>query len=107
MSGGFFDYNERKIIEIAEDIKDVIQKNGKPIPVNELSYSERNEYNLLKPKYKEYEPAIIEKFEEGLAALKEAYMYAWNIDRFLSGDMSEKTFKENIKNKYAGTDAKF
>lgn len=88
MSGGFFEYNQYKIYQIAEELEDVILKNGKK---RERRESWEDEYNY------EYPPEVIAKFKEGLELLKKAHIYAHRIDWLLSGDDGEETFLERLE----------
>ena len=88
MSGGFFEYNQYKIYQIAEELEDVILKNGKKRVRRE---SWEDEYNY------EYPPEVIAKFKEGLEFLKKAHIYAHRIDWLLSGDDGEETFLERLE----------
>jgi len=88
MSGGFFEYNQYKIYQIAEELEDVILKNGKK---RERRESWEDEYNY------EYPPEVIAKFKEGLEFLKKAHIYAHRIDWLLAGDDGEESFIERLK----------
>ena len=88
MSGGFFEYNQYKIYQIAEELEDVILKNGKKRERRE-SWEDENYY--------EYPPEVIAKFKEGLELLKKAHIYAHRIDWLLSGDDGEETFLERLE----------
>lgn len=88
MSGGFFEYNQYKIYQIAEELEDVILKNGKK---RERRESWEDEYNY------EYPPEVIAKFKEGLELLKKAHIYAHRIDWLLSGDDGEESFLERLE----------
>jgi hypothetical protein len=88
MSGGYFDYNQYKIYQIAEELEDVILKNGKKREHRE-SWETENYY--------EYPPEVIEVFKEGLFILKAAHIYAHRIDWLLSGDDGEESFLERLE----------
>lgn len=88
MSGGFFEYNQYRIQQIADQLEDVILKNGKK---RESKESWEDEY------YYEYPLHIIEKFKEGLKLLKITQIYAHRIDWLLSGDDGEETFLERLE----------
>ena len=88
MSGGFFDYNQYKIYQIAEELEDVILKNGKK---RERRESWEDEY------YYEHPPEVIAKFKEGLEYLKKAHIYAHRIDWLLSGDDGDESFLERLE----------
>lgn len=88
MSGGFFEYNQYKIYQIAEELEDVILKNGKK-RVRRESWEDENYY--------EYSPEVIAKFKEGLELLKKAHIYAHRIDWLLSGDDGQESFLERLE----------
>jgi hypothetical protein len=88
MSGGFFEYNQYKIYQIAEELEDVILKNGKK---RERRESWEDEYHY------EYPAEVIAKFKEGLELLKKAHIYAHRIDWLLSGDDGDESFLERLE----------
>ena len=90
MSGGHFDYHQYRIREIADNIEDIIQKNGKKKEY-EIEYSWENE------SYYEYPPEVINKMKEGLDILRKAEIYAQRIDWLVSGDDGPETFLERLK----------
>lgn len=87
MSGGFFDYNQYKIHQMAEQLEDVILKNGKK---RENRESWENEYHY------EYPPEVIVKFKKGLEYLRKAHIYAHRIDWLLSHDDGNESFLERL-----------
>lgn len=82
MSGGHFEYKQRHITDIVESIQQQIhdEKSGNK------SYSR---LGLSK--------TTIEEFERGITLLKKAAIYAQRIDWLISGDDSEDTFHERLK----------
>jgi hypothetical protein len=88
MSGGYFEHQQYVIYRIAEDLEDVILKNGKK---REHRESWENEYHY------EYPPEVIAKFKEGLEYLKKAHIYAHRIDRLLCADDGEESFLERLE----------
>jgi MoxR-like ATPase len=105
MSGGAFDYNQYKIGYIADQIDEVIVKNGLEKTPEELKN------NWIDPewykKYPEdlfhykYPDEVIDKMKEAVKALKIAQEYAQRVDWLLSGDDGEESFlsrlEENLK----------
>jgi hypothetical protein len=87
MSGGYFDYKQYRISEIADDIERVVKHND-------------IEFN--------YNPEIIAKFTEAIKQLRAAQLYARKIDWLLSGDINEDEFLQGLAQdlKYIGRDAK-
>ena len=84
MSGGRFNYDQYKIIEIAEYIESEVNNSGKKKDKKEFSFEDDN--------YPEYKPETIDRFNEAIEYLKIAYVYAHRIDWFLSGDDGEDNF---------------
>ena len=106
MSGGAFDYNQYKIGYIADQIDEVIVKNGIEKTSQELkneSWRDDSWYDKYpedKFHYK-YPDEVIEKMKEAVKALKIAQEYAQRVDWLLSGDDGEESFlsrlEENLK----------
>jgi hypothetical protein len=103
MSGGTFDYNQRRIRYIADDIEDEIAKSGKPKSKRELkeegwyrdsSWYEKYPEDLNHYKYRD---EIIEEFKKGYEMLRKAEIYAQRIDWYLAGDDGEESFMERLK----------
>ena len=101
MSGGAFDYNQYKIGYIADQIEEVIVKNGLEKTPEELKN------NWIDPewykKYPEdlfhykYPDEVIEKMKEAVKALKIAQEYAQRVDWLLSGDDGEESFLRRLE----------
>ena len=72
MSGGYFDYNQYKISEIADDVEQLILGNT------------------------EYSEETIKEFREGLEALNKSAIYAQRIDWLVSGDDGEESFHHRL-----------
>jgi hypothetical protein len=106
MSGGAFDYNQYKIGYIADQIEEVIVKNGvkkTPEEIKDEGWRDDSWYEKYpedKFHYK-YPDEVIEKMKEAVKALKIAQEYAQRVDWLLSGDDSEESFlsrlEENLK----------
>lgn len=88
MSGGFFEYNQYKIYQIAEDLETVILNNGKK---REHKEPWEDDY------HRKYSDEVIAKFKEGLELLKKAHIYAHRIDWLLSDDDGEQSFLERLE----------
>lgn len=71
MSGGFFDYRDSYIGEIAGEV----ERLG---AANELAYSRET----------------LRRFKQAVATLRRAYNMAYCIDMLVSGDDSEESFKK-------------
>ena len=76
MSGGFFDYNQYRLMEMADSLESVIDN----------------------PKeWQNYSPETLERFREALTHLQISFMYIHCIDYLLSGDYSEDSFHSKLK----------
>ena len=101
MSGGAFDYNQYKIGYIADQIEEVIVKNGVKKTPEEIKYDWHNdEWYEKYPEdlfnYK-YPDEVIEKMKEAVKALKIAQVYAQRVDWLLSGDDGEESFLSRLE----------
>jgi hypothetical protein len=106
MSGGAFDYNQYKIGYIAEQIEEVIIKNGvkkTPEEIKDEGWRDDSWYEKYpedKFHYK-YPDEVIEKMKEAVKELHIAQEYAQRVDWLLSGDDGEESFlsrlDENLK----------
>ena len=105
MSGGAFDYNQYKIGYIADQIEEVIVKNGVEKTQEEIKDSWHNdEWYEKYPEelfHYKYPDEVIEKMKEAVKALHIAQEYAQRVDWLLSGDDGEESFlsrlEENLK----------
>jgi len=82
MSGGHFNYNQRILEEIAEEINYLIKNNKL---ADDYGYC----YN--------YSDEIIKEFKKAVKLLKEANIYVQRIDWLVSGDDSEDSFYKRLK----------
>jgi len=88
MSGGHFDYKQYELNYIADEVEQLIIKNGKK---REHKESWEDDY------YHEYPPEIIEKFKIGLDLLRKAQIYAQRIDWLVSGDDGNESFLKRLE----------
>jgi hypothetical protein len=102
MSGGAFEYNQYKIGYIADEVEQLIRKNGKEKTKEEMKDEGWRDPDWYE-KYPEdkfhykYPDEVIEKFKEGLEILRKAEIYAQRIDWLISGDDGEESFLERLK----------
>lgn len=81
MSGGYFNYDQYKIIQIVDEIQHLIDNNNS------------TEVNQWGDKIgRNYSPEVIDKFKEAVCILKKAQIYAQRIDWLVSDDDGEKSF---------------
>jgi len=76
MSSGYFDYRQHRMDDIIEAIEDVVEN-------NDAVYS--------------YNQSFINELINAIRALKIAYIYTHRIDYLLSGDDSQETFLERLR----------
>ncbi len=86
MSGGYFDYNQDYINDIADAVGELIRTNGNMTPDG---YGGMTGYN--------FSPKIMAEFKNGLHFLRFAAIYAQRIDWLVSGDDGEETFLERLQ----------
>ena len=97
MSGGAFEYSQYKIGYIADEVEQLIRKNGKEKTKEEMKDEGWRDPDWYE-KYPEdkfhykYPDEVIEKFKEGLEILRKAEIYAQRIDWLISGDDGEESF---------------
>ena len=86
MSGGYFDYNQNRIRDIADEIKKLIATN------NDATL---DEFGDRKGDF--YDDEVITMFRDGLAVLERAAIYAQRIDWLVSGDDGPESFIERLE----------
>ena len=99
MSGGHFQYNQRRIRDIHEQIQEELDRQGKEKHKDELRWHDK-EYFQDFPEER-YEPSysedVVKILKEGIEALKIAEIYAQRIDYFLSDDDGEESLISRLK----------
>lgn len=101
MSGGHWEYIQYRFTDIAEDIDQLIEKNGKPKTKEELKEEGWRDPDWYK-KYPEdlnhykYPEEVIEQFKKASEAVRIAQIYIQRIDWLLSGDDGEESFLERL-----------
>lgn len=95
MSGGGFDYKQYQIRYIIDELEDIIERNGKEKPKDDLEpwdYDiDGNVYEDCKY-YHMYPENVINEFKKAVKILKTAYVYTERIDYLISGDDGEDDF---------------
>jgi hypothetical protein len=81
MSGGYFDFNQHRVREIAEDIERLIATNDDET---------KNEWGNCKGRG--YSPEIIERFREAVHTLNQAADMAQRVDWLVSDDDGPESF---------------
>jgi hypothetical protein len=90
MSGGHFDYQQYKLLYIADAIEQLIIDNES---------QEVNEYGDKKGTF--YSKEVIDEFVMGHYLLRQAHAYAQRIDWLVSGDDSPESFIKRLVNDLA------
>lgn len=85
MSGGHFDYNQYKILNIADEIQELIDNNHSE-ELNHLGYRIGREYS----------EEVIREFKSAIHFLHIAKIYAHRVDWLISGDDSEEAFLSRL-----------
>ena len=95
MSGGRFNYDQRRIGYIAEAIIDEINKSGRKKTRQELNseYWHGDKQELYHYKYPD---EVIAKFKDAVNILNIAEVYAQRVDWLLSGDDGEESFLKRL-----------
>lgn len=108
MSGGFFDYKQWHIDNIADQIEQEVIMSGKPIPRSKWSYYERQEYEEThkQPMNYAFPEEVLRRMEEAIYALRRAAIYAQRTDYLISCDDGEESFMERLKKELAELDSK-
>lgn len=86
MSGGYFEYNQHRVREIAEDIERLIATNNDET-LND--YGDR--------KGRAYSPEIIARFQEAVHTLNQAADMAQRVDWLVSDDDGPESFLKRWK----------
>ena len=111
MSGGAFDYQQRYIEDIADDIEQEIIEAGREIPkeIWAKNHWYGSSFDDSDRTYPTYERKTIDIMKRSVYVLRMAYIYAKRIDRMLSGDDSEESLVKrleedlkDLKTKYPG-----
>lgn len=102
MSGGRWDYIEYRFTDIVEDMKRLINRNGKlktPEEMKEEAWIGVEWYEKYpEDKYhRKYPDKVIEKFKEGIEIIEKAQIYIQRFDYLLSGDDGEDSFLERLE----------
>lgn len=101
MSGGHFNYNQYKILNIAEELELYIQKCERK-EKKDWGYTDEDG-NYIQNTYEESEE-VLNEFRKAVKVLREAYVYANRIDWLLSGDDGDETFLERLKKELSELD---
>lgn len=109
MSGGAFDYQQRYIEEIADDIEQEIIEAGRKIPqeVWEKNHWYGGSYDDSDRTYPIYERKTIDIMKRAVYVLRMAYIYAKRVDWMLSGDDNEESLVKRLDKELKALKAKY
>lgn len=112
MSGGTFDYKQRHIDDIVNQLEEYIY--GRELDEDDIDcyinglffwsdedktkaekFARKNRRTL--PNLYEYSEETIAEFKRGLDILRQAFVYTQRIDWLLSGDDGEESFHERLR----------
>jgi hypothetical protein len=100
MSGGTFDYSQRTIELIADDIEQTILEAGRKIP-DVLLEEQQHRYSREMPLEEQYYPSYNRKtmdiMKRAVYVLRMAYIYSKRVDWMLSGDDSEESLAKRLE----------
>ena len=94
MSGGYFDYKEWHIDQIADDVESYINKCDRK---EEKDWGYEDQSGKYIPYVYEESEEVLNEFRKGLKILRQAFVYAKRIDYLLSGDDGDESFLEHLK----------
>jgi hypothetical protein len=104
MSGGTFDYNQRRIRYIADRVEREISKSGTPKTERELKdesgWRNNKEWYEKYPEdlnHYKYPDEVIEEFKKGYEMLRKAEIYAQRMDWLFAGDDGNESFLQRLK----------
>lgn len=90
MSGGYFDYRDGAIDDVARSIDRLVKIYNDSTPVTEnSSWTEKFVSSLT--------PETIQEFKNAVKLLRVASLYAHRIDYLMEGDDGEETFHKRLK----------
>jgi hypothetical protein len=101
MSGGAFDYLQRRFYEIYEPIEDIIENNNRFYSFEEIKelypWVDREQYEKYYKFLYSYPDEVIAKLKEAVIAVKRAQIYAERVDYLLSADDEKESFLSRLK----------
>ena len=101
MSGGHWEYIQYRFTEVYEDVRNLIEKNGKELTHEEMkAHWSGPEWFEKYPEDKfhhEYSSEVIEELNKGAEIIQLAQTYMHRIDWLLSGDDGEESFLKRLK----------
>lgn len=101
MSGGFWEYRQYMLSQVADDVEDLINKSGKEKSLEELEeswYSPDWYERFPEDKFHAtYPKEVLEEMKNAVKYLTIARVYMHRLDWMLSGDDGEESFLTRLK----------
>lgn len=94
MSGGHFNYKQYEIGHIADELERYILRCENKVPKD---WGEEDENGKYVPYVHEEPEEILNRMKEGLMYLRKAYIFAHEIDYYLSGDTGPESFIRRLE----------
>lgn len=94
MSGGYFEYKQYTIDELASRIERILPGENQPRDADTDDYYGDS---WTKSMVAESSPETIQELRNAVRILKQAAVYAQRVDWFLSGDDGEESFRRRLK----------
>ena len=97
MSGGHFDYKQYNIRNIADEISEALERQGKERHKRDM-YGSIDYYNDNPEEkfYETYSPEVQSRMKDAVSVIRKAYVYVNRIDWYLSGDDGEDSFLSRL-----------
>ena len=101
MSGGRYEYRQYGFTDVIDDLKSLIEKNGKPKTKEEMKaeYWSDDEWYEKYPDDKfhyKYPDEVIEEFKNAVDLISRAQIYMHRVDWLLSGDDGDESFIKRL-----------
>jgi len=101
MSGGRYEYRQYGFTDVIDDLKSLIEKNGKPKTKEEMKaeYWHDDEWYEKYPDDKfhyKYPDEVIEEFKNAVDIISRAQIYMHRVDWLLSGDDGDESFIKRL-----------
>jgi hypothetical protein len=101
MSGGRYEYRQYGFTDVIDDLKSLIEKNGKPKTKEEMKaeYWSDDEWYEKYPDDKfhyKYPDEVINEFKNAVDIISRAQIYMHRVDWLISGDDGDESFIKRL-----------
>lgn len=101
MSGGRYEYRQYGFTDVIDDLKSLIEKNGKPKTKEYMKaeYWLDDDWYERHPEdkfYHKYPDNVIEEFKNAVDLISRAQVYMHRVDWLLSGDDGDESFIKRL-----------